>query len=108
MCFFFIIGVTPRQRVVGEAVRYCSNCGRETRHIIIERRMWFNLFFIPLFPVSRPEMIEQCGECTLEHKPDSVQEPRLEWGQRAVRTCPGCGAALNADARFCHICGRKV
>jgi len=61
MCFFAIIGVVPKERVVGHETSYCPLCGRETIHEIVEVRHWFTLFLVPLFPVSGTQTYSRCG-----------------------------------------------
>ncbi|MCE5198191.1 zinc ribbon domain-containing protein [bacterium] len=67
MCFFFVFGIAPRETYIGTENRFCSYCGRETPHTIYARRMWFSLFFIPLFPVSRKQIIMRCNSCGFDH-----------------------------------------
>ena len=63
MCFFLMLGIVPREREVGTQMRYCVHCGRDTLHTLYERRNYFMLFFIPLFPVGYKREIARCGEC---------------------------------------------
>lgn len=62
MCFFAIIGIVPKERVIGRETLPCPMCGRETLHEIIESRLWFTFFFLPLFPVSAKRIFTRC-EC---------------------------------------------
>jgi len=65
MCFFAIIGIVPRERVIGHEVRYCPLCGRDTDHVTVESRTWFTFFFLPVFPVSAKRIYTRCG-CGLD------------------------------------------
>jgi hypothetical protein len=64
MCFFAIIGVVPRERVIGRETRFCPLCGRETLHKTVEVKHWFTFFFLPLFPVSGKRTYTRC-QCGL-------------------------------------------
>lgn len=72
--------------------------------------MWFTLFFVPLFPVSRKHVIEQCSVCRFEHG-DREDEARLyqtiEHHPRGLKRCSECGAEVPEDARFCQHCGHR-
>lgn len=65
MCFFAILGVVPRERVVGQEMLPCRYCGRETMHEVVESRAWFTFFFIPLFPVGAKRTYRRCVSCGL-------------------------------------------
>jgi hypothetical protein len=64
MCFFAIVGVVPRERVIGRETLPCPLCGRETVHETVESRLWFMLFFVPIFPVSGKRTLTRC-QCGL-------------------------------------------
>lgn len=104
MCFFFIIGVMPRERVVGRETRYCPNEGRETNFTLYERRMWFNFFFIPLFPVSGAQTIARCDSCGLTPEESERVTTYETWG---TKTCPQCSTRIPADSNFCQHCGYR-
>jgi len=56
----------PKEKIIGQEMRYCPLCGRETMHVIISRRTWFTLFFLPIFPVSGKRTIARCQVCGYE------------------------------------------
>ncbi len=102
MCFFFILGVIPRERRVGSEMRFCSYEGRETRHVLIERRMWFTLFFIPLFPVSGKQVTARCESCGLTSGEQTL------YRARGTKVCPDCGGEVTEEARFCQHCEHRL
>lgn len=65
MCFFAIVGIVPRERVAGREMSFCPICGRESLQEAVESRLWFTLFFLPLFPVSAKQTLTRC-ECGFE------------------------------------------
>lgn len=113
MCFLFIIGIMPRETPRGQVVRYCPVDGRETMHTLIDRRMWFTLFFIPLFPVSRKQTIARCGECGYGRRAEADREEEVPTrvgapGERAAGVCPSCGGRVAPDAIYCQQCGLRL
>jgi len=109
MCFFFILGVVPRERRIGTETRFCSFEGRETVHVLIERRMWFMLFFIPVFPVSRKEIIAECTSCGLASREQiELEQEAFRPVGRGLKICPNCGAEVVEEARFCQYCGQRL
>lgn len=67
MCFFAILGVTPRERIIRQETSHCPVCGRVSVHEIYESRQWFSLFFVPLFPVSAGSIYSRCSDCGLTY-----------------------------------------
>ncbi|MEZ4654364.1 MAG: zinc-ribbon domain-containing protein [Candidatus Eisenbacteria bacterium] len=67
--FFLIVGIRPRRRPVPSPVRRvhaCPGCGQ--RRLFEEVRVvpYFDLFFIPLFPVGSGSRVLRCSHCRLE------------------------------------------
>lgn len=65
MCFFAIVGIVPKERVIGQEMMSCPMCNIATLHETIESRLWFIFFFIPLFPVSGKHTYTRCTRCGL-------------------------------------------
>jgi len=42
---------------------FCPNCGGDAKFTLIESRNWFKLFFVPVFPESRPLRFVRCRRC---------------------------------------------
>lgn len=104
MCFFFIIGVVPRERVIGRETRLCPYDRRETSYTLYERRMWFTFFFLPLSPVSGKQVVARCDSCGLTPQEAERAPVTSGWG---TKRCSQCGAELPADANFCLKCGYR-
>ncbi|NLN75274.1 MAG: zinc-ribbon domain-containing protein [Armatimonadetes bacterium] len=65
MCFFAILGVAPRERIISQQTSHCVVCGAATTHEAFESRPWFSLFFVPLFPVGAAQTYSRCRNCGL-------------------------------------------
>jgi len=102
MCFFLVLGITPREKAIGTETRLCSCCGRETVHALYERRLWFNLFFVPLFPVSGKQIVARCSQCGFDETTDHAPARRF-----GVKACPSCGAEVVEEAAYCQYCGHR-
>lgn len=84
---FFIFGVGPKTKVVESNQFTCPVCRTHSRYELRQRRQYFSLFFIPLFPVSKQQNATvKCLHCgtempsmVLNHaKPNSAKEMNLE------------------------------
>jgi len=106
MCFFLILGVVPREKRVGTEIRTCGREGRETMHEIVERRNWFTLFFVPLFPVGGKYVFARCTSCGAASgaRADDGLHPAYH-SPPGMKVCPYCGAESADRARFCQDCG---
>ncbi len=67
--FFFIGGIQPRTITVEDAKRLCPVCGlAQARLKRIDH--YLSLFFIPLFPVRRGNVVLMCERCGAVSSPD--------------------------------------
>ena len=57
-----IFGTKGTAKVLGVLAYVCGICGNEAAQRLVERRRWFTLFFIPLFPFSTKHVIT-CAYC---------------------------------------------
>ncbi len=64
----------------------CENCGRAGWLKAYETRLWFTLFFIPLVPMERKQVIDYCPSCS-SHRAVSLEE----WGLLKEQTPPPPG-----------------
>jgi tetratricopeptide (TPR) repeat protein len=48
----------------------CDQCGREVPLSSYDTRLWFVIFFIPLIPLGRKRIINQCPACTRHYALD--------------------------------------
>lgn len=112
MCLFLIFGIAPREKIIGREMRYCASCERETLHAIVEHRMWFYLFFVPIFPVSGSQVIARCQACG-HQQPESREaafeapRPSRAYRGRGAKVCPNCGAEVVEEANYCQYCGHE-
>jgi hypothetical protein len=60
---FILFGVKTINKSKGQRNEFCPNCKKETMHSIILRKKYFDLFFIPIFPIGRKKMINKCNLC---------------------------------------------
>src|SRR5262245_41489348 len=42
----------------------CEHCHRTTKLRNYETRLWFSIFFIPVIPLARKQILSQCPICT--------------------------------------------
>ena len=42
----------------------CPHCGRAVELTSYDTRLWFVVFFIPIFPLGRKRIIDYCSACT--------------------------------------------
>lgn len=59
----FIAGANTRQKETGQTVQHCRWCHETTLQKFVEQRVWFTLFFLPIFPVSRLTVFMRCTVC---------------------------------------------
>ena len=101
--FFFIGGIQPRTITVEDAKRLCPVCGlAQARLKRIDH--YLSLFFIPLFPVKRGDVVLICERCGAVSSPDQpIGRHPLAGGGRD--RCSQCGASVEASFRYCPHCG---
>jgi len=42
----------------------CSHCGRQTALTSYDTRLWFVVIFVPIIPLGRKRIVDQCSSCT--------------------------------------------
>jgi hypothetical protein len=55
----------------------CAYCGATAAQVLIKRTTKFSLFFVPLFPVRRPQYYLQCTNCGRATAVDDREVDRL-------------------------------
>jgi zinc-ribbon family len=65
----------------------CEHCHRTTKLQNYETRLWFSVFFIPVIPLARKQILNQCPICTWHRA-----VPFAEW-QRVRDSAVGDSAA---------------
>ena len=68
-----IYGLRTRTRALGQRASECPNCHRVAMTSYAQRRRWFTLFFVPLFPISGRTSIANCGLCGYQYQVDTKQ-----------------------------------
>ncbi len=71
-----IFGVRSRLRTIAEGTFFCPKCGADRQYRLQSIRRWFTFFFIPIFPVSKPQgEIVKCTTCGTAFRPDVLNTP---------------------------------
>ncbi len=81
-----LYGTKVRERIeciVGDAVT-CGRCGRLVLINIVSARVWFTLFFLPIFPVGKKRYYEVCPNCGIRYEiaPEQAQAAVRRYGAR--------------------------
>lgn len=106
--FIFIGGVHPKTKMLDEHPQLCPVCGAlGLRRKRIDH--YFNLFFIPLFPIKKGQpflMCENCGRMFDEHQRPLGDE--ASGVKSSERQCPSCGRLCDSDFSYCPYCGHPL
>jgi len=101
----FIIGISPKTRVLDQNPRRCPVCGlHQAYHKRIDH--YLSLFFIPIFRVKKGDPFIVCDRCE-----KTIHGSGQEFGQRpeaAADACRYCGKPMNKDFTFCPYCGKRI
>ena len=92
--FFVIFGITPRKRKLASEEQYCNFCKALTTYEVFENRYWFNLFFVPIFPIGSKEIVKCCKQCSTNMYRQNI--------------CDFCGRIVDREDKFCRNCGNKL
>jgi hypothetical protein len=101
----FIVGVSPKTKVLDQNPRRCPVCGL---HQAYRKRIdhYLSLFFIPIFRVKKGEPFIICERCE-----KTIHEFGQEFTQRpeaAADTCKYCGKSMDKNFTFCPYCGKRI
>ncbi len=72
----------------------CGPCGREVMLRSYETRLWFVVLFIPIIPLGRKQIIDECSRCS-RHRAipleqwEKLKEEVVEESRRHAETVPG-------------------
>ncbi|MBI2686768.1 MAG: zinc ribbon domain-containing protein [Acidobacteria bacterium] len=116
---FIVFGARTIQRDVKNGVperRHCALCGLVSDFRQQRRRLFFTLFFLPVFPISRAESIITCNRCGTSYPaghpevpPHDGEEPGLE---KTILVCPSCSRKMSISLKLdnairvtCPHCG---
>ena len=50
---------------VEERAGVCEHCGKEVRLRTYETRLWFVVLFIPIIPLGKKQILDECSRCTM-------------------------------------------
>ncbi|OQX55027.1 MAG: hypothetical protein B5M54_04030 [Candidatus Aminicenantes bacterium 4484_214] len=106
--FVFIGGVHPKTKTLDEQPQLCPACGAFRLRL---KRIdhYFNLFFIPLFPLKKGQpflICENCGRMFDEHQRPLGKD--LGRGGRKAKRCSNCGQVNAPDFSYCPYCGHPL
>jgi len=103
--FIFIGGVHPKSKTLETSPQICPHCGQPSLKL---KRIdhYFNLFFIPLFPIKKGRPFYQCDSCGLLL--DENQQPLVSEFSEKGKYCPHCGRSLSSEFSFCPYCGHPL
>jgi hypothetical protein len=60
-----LFGWNERMSQLEKGTFFCPNCGRDAGYVLNESRKWFNFFFVPVLPESRPLRSVRCDRCKI-------------------------------------------
>ena len=74
-----IFGFRVRLKTIATGTFFCPRCGADRGYLLQQARRWFTLFFVPLFPVSKPigDQVE-CTTCHTNFRPEVLDAPTSE------------------------------
>ena len=70
----------------------CSHCHRELTLISYETRLWFAILYIPLIPIGKRRVFDQCPACTYH-----FAVPLKEWKERKQRAVEAAAKKMAAN-----------
>jgi len=120
MFFFALFGVRPRLKDAESPERVvvpCPVCLGERNFERKQARTWFELFFVPIFPIGAVRDLFTCVTCGVGLEPEIVRSraaPRVSPSvdeESATIHCLHCGAAMRRPRQpgwrtlRCDACG---
>lgn len=92
-----------KNRVVRRAV--CRSCGREGELVSYDTRLWFVIVFIPVIPLGRKRILDQCPACSRHMVADAgtfeqARQLQTSGSLEQFRRAPSPEAALEAHAHL--------
>ena len=104
--FFFIGGVQPKKRKIGDQPRTCPSCGLPSARL---KRVdyYISLFFIPLIPIKQGERFLECERCGGVFS-ESGETHIAAFRPQPSRACPRCGETVDPGFLYCPHCGNRL
>jgi hypothetical protein len=103
--FVFIAGIGPRRKKLESQPRTCTNCG-QSRAYLVRPDDYLYLFFIPIVPIRKGQPYVECDACGFVA--DDTGKACTPGKDAQLIRCPGCGAILAKDFRYCPYCGARL
>jgi len=84
----------------------CHSCGRTVELVSYDTRLWFVVFFIPIFPLKR--ILDYCPACTRHYaveadKWETAKQLEVSGAQEKFRTEPTADNAIAAHQQLLHF-----
>jgi tetratricopeptide (TPR) repeat protein len=86
----------------------CAHCGRAVELSSHDTRLWFVIFFIPIIPLGRKRIVDQCPACTWHYaldldKWETAKQLEISGALDKFRADPTPEAAIEAHQRLVHF-----
>ena len=86
----------------------CPHCGRAVELTSYNTRLWFVVFFIPVFPLHRKRIIDYCSACTRHYAVDlqkweTARQLEVSGAMEEFRARPTPEAAIAAHAQLVNF-----
>lgn len=86
----------------------CPHCGNSVELKSYDTRLWFVIFFVPIFPLKRLHIIDYCSRCTRHYmmeqdKWDSAQQLEISGAQDKFRSNPTPEAAMEVHQQLMNF-----
>jgi hypothetical protein len=102
---FFLFGTKTVDRDVKNAglVRaHCSFCGYVSDFRRQRRARYFELYFLPVFPIERAKEILTCNRCGASCLASNPAFPQETTPDKAVLTCPACSEKMRVPVKLAN------
>jgi tetratricopeptide (TPR) repeat protein len=86
----------------------CTHCGQAVVLTSHDTRLWFVVFFIPVIPLGRKRIVDQCPACTYHYaldldKWETAKQLEISGSLDKFRANPTPDAAIEAHQRLVHF-----
>jgi hypothetical protein len=104
---FFLFGINPVTKKLGQKFQVCSRCKKETAHNFERKWPWFTLFFIPIVPIGRKRVLGHCNLCGQELEISDNMINSVSLSDNMMK-CPECAELIQIEANVCRFCGHRL